>query len=101
MTASRVEIAALLLLTVCVGACTTPAGAPPKSAFLPAAHVSARPPNAVDRTAAALARAALVGDRADAERALQSIAALESVLVAAEEPSTGIYDVATDLRNTT
>lgn len=90
-----------LLAAALLCGCQSPAGAPPATAFYPAGHVSAPPPDAADRTAAALARAALVGDHADAERALRRIEDIETVLAASEEPTTGLYDVSTDLSNTT
>lgn len=58
-------------------------------------------PDVVHRTAAELARAALVSDRAKTERAIARLQNLETVLAAVDQPPTGLMPVATDLLNTT
>jgi hypothetical protein len=53
-----------------------------------------------DRTAAELARAALVSDQQQSTRALGRLQAIETVLAAADEQPTGLLPVSIDLRNT-
>jgi hypothetical protein len=58
-------------------------------------------PDAADRTAAKLARAALVSDTEETARALKSLEALDTVLEASDEKPTGLMPVSKDLANTT
>jgi len=99
VTASRADLllVAAAALTLC--ACQAPGGAPPRSAFRPAVAIRVPPPDAADRTAAELARAALIGNEEEAKRALRRMNAIETVLDAAEEPPTGMLGVSIDLRN--
>ncbi|MBW2359586.1 MAG: hypothetical protein JRG84_01675 [Deltaproteobacteria bacterium] len=101
MTASRNSrvLAAALAALLC--GCLSPAGVPPDTAFHPADHVSVPTPDAADRTASALARAALVGTHADTERALRNMRAIDTVLYSADERPTGMFDISTDLTNST
>ncbi|MCP4245269.1 MAG: hypothetical protein GY772_32435 [bacterium] len=101
MTASRADLLLTALLAATLCACQGPGGAPPNSAFRPAVTTRVPPPDAADRTAAELARAALIGNREDAERALRRMNAIETVLDATEEAPTGMLGVSIDLRNTT
>jgi len=75
-------------------------GAPVGSAFRPASRPALAPPNVADRTAAEVARAALVSDREQSARALGRLQAIETVLAAADEKPTGLLPVSLDLRNT-
>ncbi|MBW1686715.1 MAG: hypothetical protein JRS35_16820, partial [Deltaproteobacteria bacterium] len=81
-------------------ACQMPAGAPVGSAFRPALRPALAPPDVADRTAAEVARAALVSDREQSARALGRLQAIETVLAAADERPTGLLPVSLDLRNT-
>ncbi|MEE2677108.1 MAG: hypothetical protein VX546_00880 [Myxococcota bacterium] len=99
MTVSRAEAIGLALLAALLGGCQTPGGAPPDSAFHPAATYRVPPPDVADQTAVDLARAALVGNEAEAERALRRMNAIETVLDATEEKPTGMLGVSIDLRN--
>jgi hypothetical protein len=102
VTASRVSpfAAALALLLLGAPGCRSPAGAPPRTAFHPPARAAAIPPNVADRTAVDIARAALTSDRQETDEALQRLQAIETVLKASDEPSTGLLPVSLDLRNT-
>ncbi len=99
MTASRADLLLVALAAATLGACQTPAGTPPSSAFRPAETLRVPPPDVADRTAAELARAALVGDREEAERALRRMGAIETVLHATDEAPTGMLGVSIDLTN--
>ncbi len=105
MTASRrsaaLPLAALLATALGLGACLAPGGLPMGSAFQRQVHFSLLVPDAADRTAAKLARAALVSDTVQTARALKSLEALDTVLEAAEEKPTGLLPTSTDLANTT
>ena len=105
MTASRrstaLRLALLLATALGLGACLAPGGAPLGSAFQKQVHFSLMVPDAADRTAAKLARAALVSDSERTARALKSLAALDTVLEASDEQPTGLLPVSTDLANTT
>lgn len=101
MTVSRSSTLLAVLAAALLCGCTTPAGAPLATAFHPAQHVSTPLPDAADRTAAALARSALAGSRSDTERAIARMHAIEKVLHASDERPTGLFDVSTDLANTT
>ena len=81
-------------------ACQMPAGAPVGSAFRPASRPALAPPDVADRTAAEVARAALVSDREQSTRALGRLQAIETVLAAADQRPTGLLPVSLDLRNT-
>ncbi len=105
MTASRRSaappLAALLATALGLGACLAPGGLPMGSAFQRQVHFSLLVPDAADRTAAKLARAALVSDTEQTARALKSLEALDTVLEAADEKPTGLLPASTDLANTT
>lgn len=101
MTVSRSSALALVAAVALLGGCLTPAGAPPKTAFHPTPHVSAPPPDVADRAAVKLARAALIGSREEAERALARVGKIETILSATEEKPTGLFAVSRDLTNTT
>ncbi len=98
---SQPHLPLLLVFALVATACTTPAGAPPGSAFRPATRLAAPPPDVVHRTAAELARAALCSDREETERALVRLENIETVLEAVDQAPTGLMPVAIDLRNTT
>lgn len=97
----RALVPALLAAAAFVGGCTTPAGAPPRSAFEPGLKSLPPPPDVADQQAAELARAALLSDRNYTARVLHRFENIEKVLAATDEPSTGLMPVAIDLRNTT
>ena len=103
MIASRRSTAAaacpLLVVGLAVVACRTPGAAPAGRVLEPEIHFSALVPDVADRTAAALAAAALVSDPAASARALRRLAAIDTVLLAAEEPPTGLGPVSADLVN--
>jgi hypothetical protein len=87
-------------LLICASACATPpAGAPPPSAFEPPARLAAPVPDAADRTAAEVARAALLSRPQDAARAARRLAAIDRVLEASGEAPTGLVPAALDLAN--
>jgi hypothetical protein len=71
------------------------------SAFRPAQVRAVPTPDVAQGAAAALARAALVGSREQTQHALERLEKIDSVLVAAEEPATGLVPAAHDLRNAT
>jgi hypothetical protein len=70
------------------------------SAFRPALRPALPPPDVADRSAAELARAALISDQEQSARALGRLQAIETVLAAADERPTGLLPVSIDLRNT-
>ena len=98
---TRELIRALLATGFGLGACLAPGGAPLGSAFQSHIRFSLLVPDAADRTAAKLARAALISDTEQTARALKSLEALDTVLEASDEKPTGLMPVSTDLANTT
>ena len=80
-------------------ACQTPGAPPVNSVLEPEIHFSVLVPDVADRTAAELAAAVLVSDRNRAARALHRLDSIETVLLAAEEPPTGLGPAASDLVN--
>jgi hypothetical protein len=70
------------------------------SAFEPALEPALPPPDVADRTAGEIARAALLSDEEQSARALGRLRAIETVLEATDERSTGLLPVSIDLRNT-
>jgi hypothetical protein len=103
VTVSRPEaaVAAGVLLLAGLGplGCRTPGAAPPRRPLEGDIHFSARVPDVADRTAAELAAAAMVSDPVAAARALRRLAAIDTVLRAAEEAPTGLEAVSADLVN--
>jgi hypothetical protein len=81
--------------------CRTPGAAPRGSALERDLHHGVIVPDVADHTAADLAAAALASDREEAILALERLEAVDTVLVAAEEPQTGLVPVGRDLANTT
>lgn len=95
----RSAAAALGLAALAAAGCHTPVGLPAGSAFAPDVHPAPREPDAADDTAAEIARAALVSNSEETAGALRRLRAIETVLKAADEPSTGLMPFALDLRN--
>jgi hypothetical protein len=96
---SSLAAAALVAAGLAVVACRTPGATPESRALEPDIHFSTTIPDVADRTAVDLAAAALVSDPAATERALRRLAAIDTVLLAADEPPTGLGPVAADLVN--
>jgi hypothetical protein len=108
MTASRRRGTAQYLVLFAVGAacaglagCRTPGAAPRGSALERNLQRAVIVPDVADHTAADVAAAALVSDREAAILALERLESIDTVLVSAEEPPTGLAPVARDLVNTT
>ncbi len=106
MIASRPErrcIAGLigLLAIAWLAGCRSPGARPIGRTIDSDVHFSTRIPDVADYAAAELAAAALVSDAERAERLLRRLRAIDTVLVAAEDPPTGLVPVATDLVNAT
>ena len=105
MTASRprARAAAAGGLAAAALACAGPTGLPAVSAIDRRAELPALVPDVADHTAVRLAAAALAsrgpGERAEVERALASLEAIDTVLAAAEERRTGLVPAARDLAN--
>ncbi len=95
------QLALLLVFALVATACRTPAGSPVGSAFRPALRAAPPAPDVVHSTAAEVARAALISDREETERALTRLENLETVLDAVDQPPTGLMPIAIDLRNAT
>ncbi len=98
---SAPHLALLVVFALVATACQTPAGAPPRTAFQPARRLAAPPPDVVHRTAAELARSALISDGEETELALTRLTNIETVLDAVDQRPTGLMPIAIDLRNTT
>jgi hypothetical protein len=96
---SSLAAAALVAAGLAVVACRTPGATPESRALEPDIRFSTTIPDVADRTAVELAAAALVSDPAATERALRRLAAIDTVLLAADEPPTGLGPVAADLVN--
>ncbi|MFQ5416593.1 MAG: hypothetical protein ACE5FL_06015, partial [Myxococcota bacterium] len=94
--AAGVAVAATLL-----GGCRTPGAIPPGSALEALSHRPMVVPDVADTTAADVAAASLVSNREEARLALRRLEAIETVLAASGETSTGLAPVAIDLVNTT
>jgi hypothetical protein len=105
VTASRRSRAAAALAGLACGllaaGCRSPAATPVQPPIEHEARFAARVPDVADRTAAALAAAALAGEPDETARALRRLDAIDTVLAAAEEPPTGLAPVARDLVNAT
>ena len=105
MTASRPDRlrAGLLLLALGLSteACRTPAATPLGPPLGHEARFAARVPDVADHTAAELAAAALAGSPSHTELALRRLQAIDTVLTASEEPTTGLLPVSHDLANAT
>jgi len=106
MTASPPDRRILLLLatSACVAfalGCRTPGAAPADSALLPHVGLGVLVPDEVDHTAAEIAAAALVSDRATAKQALARLEAMDADREDADETSTGLVGVSHDLVNAT
>jgi hypothetical protein len=108
MTASLPERIARCLALFAAGAavaglagCRTPGAAPRGSALERDLHHGAIVPDVADHTAADIAAAALASDREEATLALERLESVDTVLVASQEPQTGLAPVARDLVNTT
>lgn len=93
--------AAAIAIALAGPGCRTPAGAPPESAFAHSPAPQPAPPDAADRSAVQLARASLVSDEPAMLDAVAQLDDLDRVLATFEEPTTGLFPVALDLRNTT
>lgn len=89
----------LAAASIALAACQTPGAPPTGSALEPEIHFSRLVPDLADRAAAQLAAAVLVSDRELAARALHRLESIETILLAAEEPPTGLGPVAADLAN--
>jgi hypothetical protein len=96
---SSIAAAALIAAGLAFVACRTPGATPESRALEPDIRFSTTIPDVADRTAAELAAAALASDPAATARALRRLAAIDRVLLAAEEPPTGLGPVAADLVN--
>ena len=105
MTASRPSRApsalALLAFGLAAAGCATSAATPVAPLVEREVRFSPRVPDVADRTAAELAAAALAGDPRETALALRRLQAIDSVLVASEEPATGLAPVSHDLVNAT
>ena len=84
------HLALLPVFALVAMACHTPAGSPVGSAFRPALRIAPPPPDVVHQTAAEVARAALITDREETERALTRLQNLETVLAAAKKAVTAV-----------
>ena len=91
----------LLALGLAAAGCATPAATPVTPLVEREALFSPRVPDVADHTAAELAAAALAGDPRETALALRRLQAIDSVLVASEEPATGLAPVSYDLVNAT
>ena len=89
----------LAAASIGLAACQTPGAPPVDGALEPEIHFSILVPDVADRTAAQLAAAVLVSDRTLAARALHRLDSIDTVLLAAEEPPTGLGPAAADLAN--
>ena len=92
---------ALLALGLAAAGCATPAATPVAPLVEREARFSPRVPDVADHTAAKLAAAALAGDPRETALALRRLQAIDSVLLASEEPATGLAPVSHDLVNAT
>jgi hypothetical protein len=92
---------AWLALLVAAAGCQTPAATPLGRPVEMDTRFAARIPDAADLTAADLAAAALAGDSGETALALRRLQAIDTVLSASEEPSTGLVPVSHDLANAT
>ena len=90
---------ALLALPLCAAACRTPAATPLGPPVEHEARFAVRVPDIADHTAAALAAAALAGSPGQTALALRRLQAIDRVLMAADEPATGLVPVSYDLAN--
>ena len=102
MTASRPNRAlALAALALAAAGCATRAATPVTPLVEREPAFSARVPDVADHTAAELAAAALAGDPQETALALRRLEAIDTVLLASEEPATGLAPVSHDLANAT
>jgi len=92
---------ALLALGLAAAACATPAATPVTPLVERETRFSPRVPDVADHTAAELAAAALAGDPLETALALRRLQAVDTVLVASDEPATGLAPVSHDLANAT
>ena len=103
MTASRPSRAplALLALGLAAAGCASPAATPRTPLVERDPSFSVRVPDVADHTAAELAAAALAGDPQQTALALRRLQAIDTVLLASDEPATGLAPVSHDLVNAT
>jgi len=103
VTASRRSAALALVGAAALAAagCATRAATPTTRLVENEPSFSVRVPDVADHTAAALAAAALAGDPQETAAALRRLQAIDTVLIASEEPATGLAPVSHDLANAT
>ncbi len=92
---------ALLALGLAAAGCATRAATPTVPLVEREPLFAAQVPDVADHTAAELAAAALAGDPSETALALRRLQAIDTVLVASDEPATGLQPVSIDLVNAT
>ncbi len=90
-----------LALGLLAAGCASPAATPTTPLVERNSLFSVRVPDIADHTAAELAAAALAGDPQETALALRRLQAIDRVLVASDEPVTGLAPVSHDLANAT
>jgi hypothetical protein len=95
------SLLASLALGLAAAGCATRAATPVAPLVESEPLFSAQVPDVADHTAAELAAAALAGDPTETALALRRLKAIDTVLVASDEPATGLQPVSIDLVNAT